>query len=231
MGKDRVDLAKQVITDANPLWFGDECLRWFYVTEDEDKADHNTLTNDEVCEVREALVVRIKERAESGQPMFDIEVSQESSLLFEWWRAEGREPVQKHLRAVFERDPSSIALFLQSMAPRAMGGGDVVPRTGDLEGSQLKNIELIFDLEELAALIRQHLPGDFENPQWIPGNDVAIGQRLAEQFMFVFKKWKSEKEATDSPTKPPGDDEEEKGESKNGDSDAEGEEQRRQTKP
>src|SRR5690606_1115403 len=75
---------------------------------------------------------------------------------------------------------------------------DVLPRVGELDGNQLKNIKLIYDLDALAQLIRQHLPGDFENPQWFPDSSKSVEQRLAEQFMFVYNKWKMDGEPPDA---------------------------------
>lgn len=196
-GTPRVTLAKQVIEAADPLWFGAEVLRWLHVTDDADKADSNTLTKEEVKEVGKALVERIKARARAGEPLFNVDVPQEQSLLYEWWRVEGREPVQAHLASVFAKDPKNIALFLQAMAPRSWGEGDVLPRVGKLDGDQLKNIKLIYDLDALAQLIREHLPGNFENPQWYPDSSNPIGQRLAEQFMFVYNKSKKDGEPPD----------------------------------
>lgn len=200
-GPQRVTLAKQVIEAADPLWFGDEVLRRLHVTDDPDKADSNTLTKDEVKEVGKALVERIKARAKSGEALFSVDVPQEQSLLFEWWRVAGREPVQAHLSSVFAKDPKNIALFLQSMAPRSWGQEDVLPRVGELDGNQLKNIKLIYELDALAELIRKHLPGDFKNPQWFPDSAKPVEQRLAEQFMFVYNKWKKDGEPPDAQAK------------------------------
>ncbi|MBK6845489.1 MAG: hypothetical protein IPG88_24875 [Gemmatimonadetes bacterium] len=125
-------------------------------------------------------------------------MSQEQLLLYEWRRLEEREPVQSHLASLFAADPASIALFLQAMAPSSWGEGDVLPRVGDLGREQLKNIELIYDLDALAQLIRQHLPGDFENPQWYQDRSTPVGQRLAEQFMFVYNQWNKDGEPPDA---------------------------------
>lgn len=197
-GADRVELAKRVIAASDPLWFGEECLRWLHVSDDADKSDRNTLTSDEVKEVGEFLVERIKTKASAGEPLFSLEVRQEQSLLFEWWRIEGREPVQKHLSDIFQRDPTCIAMFLQAMAPQSWGENDVLPRPGELDGSQLKNIKLIFDLDDLAHLIQTHLPGDFADPQRFSDNERPVKQRLAEQFMLVYNKWKKDGEPPDT---------------------------------
>lgn len=197
-GESRVKLAKKVIEAADPLWFGDEVLRWLHVTEDADKADSNTLTKDEVKDVGKVLVKRIKARAETGEPLFSTDVSQEQALLYEWRRIEGRDPVQAHLAEVFSKDARKIAMFLQAMAPKTWGEGDVLPRVGDIDGNQLKSIKLLYDLDALAKLIRQHLPGDFDNPQRFHGSSEPVEQRLAEQFMFVYNIWKRNGEPPDA---------------------------------
>ncbi len=199
VGANRVALAKEVIQAADPLWFGSEVLRWLHVTNDEDKADSNTLTKDELKEVAKTLIERIKASAKAGTALFNVDVSQEQSLLYEWRWVEGRQPVQAHLSSVFEKNPINVGLFLRAMAPRAWGQEDVLPQAGELDGDQLKNIKLIYDLDALAELIRSHLPGDFENPQRFPDENKPIEQRLAEQFMYVYNKWKKDGEPPDRP--------------------------------
>ncbi len=197
VGALRVNLAKHVIAAADPLWFGDECLTWLHVTDESDRADSNTLTKEEINEVRIALVQRIKAKAASGEPLFSVDVTEEKSLLFEWSRVEGRKRVQNHLHAIFHNDPKSISSFLQAIAPLTWSDRDVLPQVGHLDGVQLKSIKLLYDLDELAGLIRQHCPGDFENPQWTPDDTKSVDQRLAEQFMFVYNTWKREGEPPD----------------------------------
>jgi len=188
-GEPRVSLAKRVIEVADPLWFGDEVLRWLHVTDEIDKSDSNTLTKDEVVDVGKALVERIKARAATGEPLFNVDVPQEQSLLYEWWRIEGRDPVQAHLSSVFASDSKNIARFLQAMAPRSWGEGDVLPRVGALDGDQLKNIELIYDLDAFAQLICRYLPGNFSDPQWFSDSRTSVEEKLAQQFMFIYNKW------------------------------------------
>lgn len=212
-GEQRVAVAKQVIDAADPLWFGAEVMRWLHVTDDADKVDHNTLTNAEITEIGKALVDHIKDRIATGEPLFNIDVKQEQSLLYEWWRVEGRKPVQAHLASVFAKDSKNIGLFLQAMAPRSWGEGDVLPRVGKLDGNQLKNIKLIYDLDALAQLIRSRSPGDFENPKWFPDNSKPLEQRLAEQFMFVYNKWKKDGEPPDQDAASQGDEASPMGES------------------
>ncbi|MDW7760405.1 MAG: P-loop NTPase fold protein [Acidobacteriota bacterium] len=190
----RISAAKRVVEIAEPLWFGVECVRWLYVSDKPEKQDSNTLTKQETADMRQVLVERIKSHAAAGALLFDPELPQEASLLFEWWRAEGRDPVQAHLIAVFTKDPKQVARFLQSQAPLAWSEGDVMPHISELDANQLKNMRLIIDLDTMADWIREHCPGDFDNPEWFPDKDNPLEQRLAEQFMFVYNKWKKDGE-------------------------------------
>jgi hypothetical protein len=194
----RLAAAGRVMEAADPPWFGVECVRWLYITDKPAKQDRNTLTQQEVVDVRRVLVEHIKAHAADGAPLFDPDLPQEASLLFEWWRAEGRGPVQAHLVGVFAKEPKQVAWFLQSQAPPVWGERDVLPRVGELDANQLKNIKLIIDLDTMAEWIRKHCPGDFDNPQWFPDDTKSLEQRLAEQFMYVYNKWKKEGEPPDA---------------------------------
>lgn len=198
LGEPRVTLTKQVIESADPLWFGSEVLRWLYVTDDADKADSNTLTKEQHEEVGKLLVELIKAHTNSGQPLFSINEPQVQSLLFEWQRVDGREPVQAHLSAVFSSNFENIAIFLQAITGISWSLGDGQPHVADLRINQLENIKLIYDLDSLASLIKSHLIGDFANPQYYPDSDTPIGQRLAEQFIYVYNNWKKDGEFRDT---------------------------------
>jgi len=188
-GEPRASLAKQVIKSANPLWFGSAVFHWLYVTDDADKVDSNTLTKEQHEEVGKLLVERIIAYANTGQPLFSIDVPQEQSLLFDWQRVEGREPVQAHLSAIFSSDQKRIAIFLQAIAGLSWSLGDGISSVADLDTNRLESINLIYDPESLASLIKTHLVGDFENPRYYPDSDTPVGQRLAEQFIYVYNNW------------------------------------------
>ena len=72
-----------------------------------------------------------------------------------------------------------------------MGEGGALPHVAELGRDQLNNIDLLIEIDKMAALIRQHCRGNFDNPQWY-GDDRPSEQRLPEQFMFLYNKWKTE---------------------------------------
>jgi hypothetical protein len=197
-GESRVMIAKDVVESADPVWFGDEVLRWLYVTDDADKADSNTLTKHEVNDVAKLLVERIKARANSGHSLFSVDVPQEQYLLYEWWRVEGREPVQAHLSSVFAEDHTKLGLFLQAMAGHSWGLEDMLPHVGRLDANRLKSINHIYDLNALAELIQTHLPGNFADPQYFHDGTESIEQRLAEQFMYIYNLWKKDRDSPEA---------------------------------
>ena len=186
----RVTAGRRVLEAAEPLWFSAECLRWMHVTNNPDKEDSNTFSSEEVAELRSTLVHRIKSHAAAGAPLFDPDVPQEDALLFEWRRAEGREPVQEHLIRVFTADPEQITKFLLSQASTLWSNGSATPEVGDLGADQLKNIELVVDVSLLADLIRGHCAGNLDKPEWESDRDRPPEEQLAEQFIYVFNKRK-----------------------------------------
>ena len=105
--------------------------------------------------------------------------------------------MQTHLLQVFERDPHQIGAFLQCMAPRAWSSDGGPPRVGDLDDNQMKSMKLLIDLDVLADLIRQHCPGDFDKSEWSHDDERPVDQRMAEQFMFIYRRWQREGEPPD----------------------------------
>jgi hypothetical protein len=110
----RIGAAKRVIEAADLLWFGAECLRWLYVTDKPEKQDMNALTKEEMVEVQRVFVERVKVHAAEGAPLFDPDIPQQDPILFEWWRAEGRSPIESHLVDVFTKDPKQVPRFYGS---------------------------------------------------------------------------------------------------------------------
>jgi len=194
----RIDVAKHVIMAVDPLWFGVECIRWLHITDKPEKQESNTLSKQETAEVRQILVNRIKTLSKTGAPLFDPNIRGEASLLFAWWRVEGRDPVQAHLVSVFIKNPKQVASFLQSQTTLAWSAGSMLPHVSDLDTDHLKNIKLIIDLDMLAKFVRNHCSGNFENPQWYSDDTKPLEQRLAEQFMYIYMKWKKDGEPPDA---------------------------------
>ena len=182
----RLVLAKEIVKVSDPLWFGSECVRWLYVTDDEAKKAQNTLTKEQIEFLTETLVARIKSNAAEGHPLFDPKVFQEKYLLQEWKRAEGREPVQAHLLRVFQKDPEQVKQFLRSMASRSWSMMDGKQLDPELMPEHVKEIESLIDLQELHHQIQMCFHGKLETPQPHPDRSKPIDQRLAEQFLFTF---------------------------------------------
>ena len=192
---DRAALAESLLQVADPLWFAAECLRWCRVTDDPKKESDNTLTKPEMERALEVLAERVEERAARGHPLFDPDVDQELSLLIAWRRAKGPAPVQSHLVRVFEQDPNQVASFLRSEVPLAWGQNEG-PEFSDLTANELKNIELLIDLETLAGWVRKCCLGNFDEPEYNFDDDTPVDRRLAEQFMFLLNRRSGDSEPT-----------------------------------
>lgn len=190
--EDRVSNINSIIEDAKPLWFAAECLRWCRVTDDPEKESKNTLTTREMEKALQVLVQHVKKRADCGYPLFDPNVRQEKLLLVAWKFVEGRDPVQSHLVSVFERDPNEVSRFLRSEVPVAWDAEDGRASISDLTENELKNIELLIDLDTLSDWVRRCCLGNFDKPKYHFDEDTPVDRRLAEQFMYLAKRRKSD---------------------------------------
>lgn len=190
--KKRVEVATSIMSVAEPLWFAAECIRWLHTSDKPENIDNNTLTNEELISVRNTLVKRIKQKSAEGRPLFDPEIQQEQSLLYEWRRSEGIAPVQEHLVNTFNNNPQKIILFLQAMAPIAQGVDDAIPRPGNLISNSLKSIQWLIDPDVLAQLIKDNFTGNFVNPIYDNPTKISQEQRLTEQFFSLYNSWINE---------------------------------------
>ncbi len=194
----RIGAGRRVLESAEPLWFGAECLRWMYVTDEPERQDSNTFSREEIAELRSYFVRRIKCRAAEGFPLFDPDVPQEDGLLHEWARAEGREPVQEHLVRVFEADPEQIARFIFALSSRSWSLADGTPQSRELSAGRFENADRLIDVDVLADLVRKHFTGNFDEPEWRIGDDRAPEERLIEQFMYLVSKRRQGRAVSDS---------------------------------
>jgi hypothetical protein len=188
----RLTTAKEIAATAEPLRFGAECVRWMYTSDDPNKEDKNTLTRADVNQVAQIVAERIKKSAAEGCELFDPNMQGGSELLYLWRQAEGRAPVQAYLEARFEKDPSLILRFLEASAPIGWSDRSAPKRIAEMRPVQLRNMDLVIDLDTLAALIRKHCAGNFDAEHMTNDAGAPVGQRLVEQFMFIYRKWKSE---------------------------------------
>ncbi len=197
-GVGRVVAGRRVVEAAEPLWFGAECLRWMYVTDEPEHQDSNAFSREEIAELRSHFVPRIKSRAAEGFPLFAPGVRQEAGLLHEWSTAEGRDTVQAHLVRLFTEDPAQITEFLLSQASRAWSPDSATPQVSELWASQLENIDLLIDVDALADLVRRHCTGDFDEPEWRVEQGRDHGERLLEQFMYLVNRRRKGGSVSDS---------------------------------
>ena len=181
---ERLMLAKEVIQVANPLWFGSECLRWLYVTDDEEKSSQNTLDGIQILDVTHSLIMRIKEASAAGDPLFDPNIPQETHLLHEWNRAEGREPVQAHLLALFNRDPEQIPRFLMAMGSRSWSMLDGKRLAPEIQQDHFKQIESLISIDALVHQLQSHYRGNLGEPQAHPDPSSPNDLRLVQQILY-----------------------------------------------
>lgn len=190
----RLEVAKTIASNADPLWFGVACLRWLHITDKPEKAESNALTKEEVAKARAVLIGRIKDVAATREPLHGDNYPQEYSVLHEWRRGEGREPVQAYLVSLFENDLDQVTKFLIAHASRSWGANEVVPRVGELRYEHLRNIQLLIDLNVMANWVRRAGKGELDNPATHPDLAKPANERVPENFMYAYNIWKEKGE-------------------------------------
>ena len=193
-------MAKEVVRLADPLWFACECLRWLYVTDDEQKQDSNAVTKDELEEIRDVLAGRIADEFANGYAWWTEEWGQRLRAVYDWRGSRGRQPVQEYLLGVMTAEPRRVVQFLRAIAPDAWPAGSATPVPGDIDGNVLEDIEFIMGLDELAALVLENCEGDFDDPKWFPDSDRSTARQHAEQFIYCWRQRQNKSEVDAEPS-------------------------------
>lgn len=199
-GVQRKAAALRVVQLADRVWFASECAHWMYVTDDESKLDRNTLAKEEMVDIDNAVADRIADAASGGVEMLADEGAQPIRLLFDWYRARGKEPVEKYLLGAFAKDPRAVSVFLRAAAPATWVSGSATARVGDIDARVVEGLEKLIDIDRLAELVEEHCPGDFKKPEWSRSTKKPVDARLAQQFICVYRQ---RKDSGEKPKEPP----------------------------
>lgn len=195
---ERLNVAKEVISSAVPIWFANECLRWFRVTDDEEKESSNALSEEEYGVVEKMYVKRIRSYIDEGNDLVSLDEDDLKGVLFTWARASGKETTQEYLLALFERDESKLGEFLVSMASYAWGSTSPHPYRHDYEYNTLDSIGYVIGLDKVADLILERYCIEEKVDELYQDTRKSDDQKFAEQFMRLYEKRLEKAEADDN---------------------------------
>lgn len=184
----RLTVAKEVVSFAAPIWFANECLRWFRVTDEEEKESSNALSEEEYGVVEKLYAERIESYIEEGNSLVSLDEDDLKGVLFTWAHASGKEAVQAYLLSLFEGNENKLGEFLVCMADYAWGSVSPHPYRHDYEYSTLDSIDYVIDLDKLATLVLEKYGAEEGIDDLSRDTQKNDDQKFAEQFMRLYKK-------------------------------------------
>ncbi|HEU4342742.1 MAG TPA: P-loop NTPase fold protein [Candidatus Binatia bacterium] len=182
--KERDELARQVIKEAQPLAFAFECLKW--LRKDKDQAETERVLAVEVEEeLADMLVERIRSQATQA-PLYKSQGTDAPRLFWIWNKYAPSGEVESYLREHFEADPAEIDHFLAVYVGKASGMEGGLSHVADFERNNVDAVAALVAPEFVLAKLKERYGSELDAPQEYHSDDVPIGRRIAHQFAFVY---------------------------------------------
>ncbi len=182
----RISMAKYIVTNAEPIAFGFECIRWIRV----DKSDANCLKlvpEPVEIELGRILANRIHLSCQK-MPIYRAHGSDAPALLWAWSEYGEPEEARSHVEASLQVAPGDVIAFIASYIGLSWGMESGLPRRSDLRRETYDAIARVIK----PSVVMEHLQaiyGDkIANPSYYVSDDVVFEERLAMQFAHVHLK-------------------------------------------
>jgi hypothetical protein len=190
-GDQRLQIARQVLRDANPLGFAGECLRWFRAGRD--KPEEQRMFNDrDVDELGKMLADRIQSAAAASL------ISDEANLLllmYVWDHFGKTGAPRRFLEKCLQKEPELVVPFLRSAVGMSYPSDGGRPHPGPFENDSYSAVlryadgAKIYDALTKAFRDRLNQPAPFRDD----GNNPD--ERIAQQFAALHQQRTSSKAA------------------------------------
>jgi KAP family P-loop domain len=114
----RLELSKEILQTAKPVYFATECFKWICATKQDDKIkdSENLFSEFDIKIFAEVAVNRIRDLAHKGTIDLTFPMAVREMLQF-WYYWSSKEETNSYLRKLFEQDPNSVTDFLRCYIP------------------------------------------------------------------------------------------------------------------
>ncbi len=184
-GREREQLAEEMIQHAEPLTFGFECMR--RISHNPERVEADRIVSAQ-CESRlkEMLSIRIQRQAEH-EPLYLSFGSATHGLYWAWNDHVGGTTVGDHLRARFNAHPAEVDAFLDTYVGESWGMENGLPRRSDFGRDSYDAIARFVNPETIVANLRERYGPEIDVAQYHHNDDVPIPRRIALQFAFIHR--------------------------------------------
>jgi hypothetical protein len=189
--EDRLTFAEKVLSNAVPLPFAVECLRWFRTGEKKDDSERlfTSAIEDELGKLVAGRIASI-----AKESTIYMEYGRDAPLiLWAWSHWDRKETTEAHVRQALETKPETVTELLRTYIPTAWGMESGLPIKGDFEREQYDSLSKTIDPDIVYNSI-ERLYGkqflDTFDPTTIEGRNFE--EKVALQFSQVHRHVKTE---------------------------------------
>lgn len=187
----RKEIAETILTLANPIGFGEECLRW--ICHHTDRTEEKRILSDEDDEIiRNVFASRIQ-RDNSETPLYFLAPLDARALYWIWQSQLGSIDLTKSLLVRFTEFPNEVDVFLDCYVGEGWYVESGLPVRSDFDRRSYDEIANLIPPEKIAENIEERYGPDFLQVNMQSEQEVSITKRIAHQYLQIHNKVQKEK--------------------------------------
>ncbi|HAF95184.1 MAG: hypothetical protein A2X34_08815 [Elusimicrobia bacterium GWC2_51_8] len=194
--KDRILIAKEILSDPTPLTFASECYRWLHHSK-EDKPEDRIFTEAAIEELGKLISGRIKE-TDKAKALYESFPEDSPTFYYLWQAHSPTGEVAKVLEERFSREPKDAQKLLEIFIPTSWGMDSGLSSKSEFRREQYDQIAKLIPINKMAETLRKIYPPNEivtnEFPYKLSGNDSH--KLWTAQFLWIHDHIKSPKKET-----------------------------------
>ncbi|MBD2538419.1 KAP family NTPase [Coleofasciculus sp. FACHB-SPT36] len=180
----KMDIARQIVLQANPISFAFECFKWLIPREEGERIER-PLSSDQGRVIGEAFAQRIKQLSQAS-PLYLQFPEDAHSLIYVWscWGSE--DEVKQHLVETLSSNPQNAVEFLKCYLPNLWSTAYYGTRKGNFERTQYDDLARLVAPNLIYELIRNIYGSALDNPEYDSDNPKrSLEQKVVNQFALI----------------------------------------------
>lgn len=181
----KVNVAKQIVLDANPIEFAIKCFRCLVPLKEKEEIEQ-PLSVDQARIIGEAFSQKIKEISQIS-PLYLQFPEDFTSLLYVWSHWGDKEEVKQYLLEALTENPKSVVEFLKCYLPTLYSFPDYRARKWDFERNQYNSLAEYIEPSLIYQLLRNIYGSNLDNPEYYDSNNQqrSLDEKVVNQFAFI----------------------------------------------
>lgn len=180
----QVNVAKQIVLEAEPIAFAIECFRWL-VPAGEEQAIERPFSTEQGRIIGEAFAQRIKHIAQKS--ILYLQFPEDfRSLLYVWSCWGNKEEVRQYLLESLNKNPESVVELLKCYLPTQWSSASYGSRKGNFERDEYDSLARYISPSLLYNFLQNINGFNLDNPQYdLDGQKRSLEEQVVNQFAFI----------------------------------------------